>query len=294
MERTRKARAPALALALFAMTGAACPRGGDDGGPAPPDESPERIVSLTPSATEIVAAAGGLEALVGVDRFSSYPDAVADLPEVGDFMRPSFEAIARLEPDLVVLEEAQRRVVPSLEGAGIDTLILDIHDLGDVQSGLARVGERLGDREPAERAIARIESALEEAAAARETRDGAPRVLLVVDRELGGLGDLVAAGPGTYLDELAAAAGAENAFADAGDRYIRTSPEGVVAAGPEIIIETNHDASPGDALDDWRELEAVPAVQRERLYVLEESYYAAPGPRADEALRGLRAVIAEE
>ena len=52
-----------------------------------------RVVTLTPSATELIATLGAAELLVGVDRYSVHPPRVKQLPKVGDFMHPSFEAI---------------------------------------------------------------------------------------------------------------------------------------------------------------------------------------------------------
>jgi iron complex transport system substrate-binding protein len=273
-----------IAVALLA-----CNREGEQ--PRSGDEPAARIVSLTPSTTEIVAAAGGLEALVGVDRYSQYPDEVSALPRVGDFLNPSFEAILRLEPDLVVLDDVQRKVDDGLRAAGIDTLVLRMHTLDDVRDGLRLVGERLGEQSAATAAIERIDAAVREVEKRAASRRGDLSVLLVVDRQLGGLGDLVAASSGSFLDELLAITGARNALATAGSRYAKISPEAVVRAAPDVIIETTHAADPERARAEWNELRDVPAIEHGRVYVVGEAYYTAPGPRADQALRGLDALL---
>src|SRR5687768_10554455 len=66
--------------------------------PAPP----VRIVSLVPSATEILFALGVDDRLVGVTRFCDYPEAARRKPGVGDMLAPNLEAIAALKPDLVI------------------------------------------------------------------------------------------------------------------------------------------------------------------------------------------------
>ena len=283
----------ALALALGAAAMVACQCDANRERSQPPEGLPERIVSLTPSATEIVAAAGGADLLVGVDRFSAYPEQVADLPEVGDFLNPSFEAIVRLTPDLVVLETAQRKVKPSLERVGIDTLVLDIHDLDDVRVGLRAVGGALDAPEHAEAAAAEIDDAMAEVRERAAARDDAPKVMLVVDRELGGLGDLVVAAAGSFLDEILAAAGGENAFAAAGQRYAKISPEHVVTAAPDVIFETRHTDDSARARADWDELSGVPAVDAGRVYIRDQAYYTAPSPRAGKAVRGLERLLFE-
>lgn len=260
---------------------------------APTDRggAPERIVSLTPSMTEIVAAAGGADRLVGVDRYSSHPPLVADLPRVGDFLNPSFEAIVRLEPDLVVLDEVQGKVDAGLRSAGIDTLVLRTHTLDDVRGALRELGDRLDSRDRAADAIRRIDAAIDEVEKRASSRPQDVSVLLVVDRQLGGLGDLVVATSGSFLDELLAVAGGHNPLAAAGSRYAKVSPEAVVRASPDVIIETTHAADPDRARATWSELRDVPAVKRDRVHLVSEPYYTSPGPRADRALRGLEALI---
>jgi iron complex transport system substrate-binding protein len=280
--------------ALVALAGCARDDAAPAGSPGPGSAgAPERIISLTPSTTEIVAAAGGLDRLVGVDRYSRHPPEVKNLARVGDFLNPSFEAIVRLEPDLVILDDVQRKVDAGLRSAGIDTLVLRMHTLDDVREGLRRVGQRLDTEERAQASIARIDDAVREVEKRAEARDERPSVLLVVDRQLGGLGDLVAATSGSFLDELLAIAGAENAFAAAGARYAKISPEAVVRAAPDVIIETSHADDLERARSDWDELRDVPAVERGRVHLVGEGYYTAPGPRAAQAVLGLDALVYE-
>ena len=65
-----------------------------------------RIVSLAPNVTEIVCAVGGREHLAGIDTASDYPPAVKQIPQVGEFLRPSIERIVSLRPDAVIVSSA--------------------------------------------------------------------------------------------------------------------------------------------------------------------------------------------
>lgn len=83
----------------------------------------QKIVTLTPSATEIVAALGANDRLIGVDDFSTFPPAVNTLPKVGSFLQPSFETIVRLRPELVIGDDihddgATDRRAPGPRGRG--------------------------------------------------------------------------------------------------------------------------------------------------------------------------------
>jgi iron complex transport system substrate-binding protein len=247
---------------------------------------PARVVALTPSCTEIVAAVGGLDRLVGVDRYSDHPAEVRRLPVVGDFLSPSFETILRLRPDLVVLDQVQSKILAGLEAAGVRALAVPMHTLDDVRAAMTRVGAALGTSEATRRAVERFESSL---AALRQQRPGGtrPRVLLVVDRQLGGLGSLVAAGPGSYLDELLQLAGGDNALAGLGQRYAQISAETILRARPDVILDAVHTDEPGRARRDWAALGEVPAVAGDRVHILADRIYVSPGPRAAAAVRGI-------
>jgi len=253
---------------------------------APP--APPRLVSLTPSATEVVAALGATELLVGVDDYSAFPAEVARLPKVGSFLAPNLETIVSLKPSLVIVDDVHGQTAGALNDAGIATVACAIHGLADVKAALRAVGARIGRTTEAEARIADADAALERAAAARPAKR--PRVLVVIDREAGGLGNLVTAGPGSWLDELLAVVGGENVMRAAGVRYPKISSEEVLRARPDVILDLSYTARQSVAA--WRALD-VPAVATNRVRALDAAYLIAPSPRVAEALAALAAALAE-
>jgi iron complex transport system substrate-binding protein len=85
------------------------------------DERPDRIVSLSPTATEMLFAIGAGEQVVAVDDQSNYPDE-APVTDLSGF-EPNVEAIASYEPDLVVYSTEPGDLGASLEGLGIPALL---------------------------------------------------------------------------------------------------------------------------------------------------------------------------
>jgi iron complex transport system substrate-binding protein len=249
-----------------------------------------RVVCLTPSMTEVMDALGAIDLVVAVDKFSALP-AVQHLPKVGDFLSPNLEAIAAQGSDIVLLDAVQTNVIEGLKAAKIRSLALPMQNIEDVRSALRAVGAALGREAAASAAAARLDERLaaetRRAEAGARTRGARPRVLFVVDRRPGGLSGMVAAGPGTYIDELLARAAAVNVLADAPVRYVQISPEEVIQRAPEVIFDAVHDLSPERARADWAPLSSVPAVKDGRVYVLGSSLYVTPGPRLAEALAGL-------
>ncbi len=104
---------------------------------------PQRIVSLLPALTETVCALGQCQRLVGVDRYSNWPERVRTLPRMGGGLDPNIESILAQKPDLVLLAGSTRGV-ERLQALGITVLRLEPRTHADVQRVLRTVGEALG------------------------------------------------------------------------------------------------------------------------------------------------------
>jgi iron complex transport system substrate-binding protein len=279
-----------LWLVLLLSLVVACGKGEDPDRSAAPGASSgasARVVSLTPSATEIVAALGAADQLVGVDAYSTFPPEVTQLPKVGSFLTPNLEMIVSLRPTIVIVDDIHGGAAGALRDTGIRTVESAIHALPDVKKALRTVGTALGKTAEAERVIEEIDGAIDAAAASRPAKR--PRVLAIIDREAGGLGNLIAAGPGSWLDELLAIAGGENVLSASGVRYPKISMEEVLRAQPEVILDLSSAAR--DEITAWQAAD-VPAVKAGRVRAHTEPYLSAPSPRVKQALETLRAAIA--
>lgn len=241
-----------------------------------------RLVSLTPSATELVLALDAGALLVGVDEYSAQQPAVARLPKVGSFLEPDVETIIKLAPTLVIVDDVHGPAAATLHDAHIATLECPMHGLPDVRRGLRAIGARIDRAAEADRAISAIDGAIDAARRARPAKP--PRVLAVIDREASGLGNLVAAGPGSWVDELLAILGADNVLAAAGTRYPKISIEEVLRAQPEIILDLSYAAREGIA--PWATIDVT-----RRVTALTDQSLLAPSPRVADALSTLAAAL---
>ena len=86
------------------------------------EERPTRIVSISPTSTEVLFAIGAGEQVVAVDSLSNYPPE-APLSDLSAFS-PSVEAIAAYDPDLVVLSfDPDGGLLPALEAIGVPAIL---------------------------------------------------------------------------------------------------------------------------------------------------------------------------
>jgi iron complex transport system substrate-binding protein len=244
-------------------------------------ERARRVVSLNPSLTAILVALDAGERLVGVDDFSArQQEEVSGLPRVGGLYNPSLEAVVALRPDLVLaVPSAEQRDFRARLGAlGIPLLELDPLTFDDVLATVREIGSRVGRDEAARRRVEEIHAMRRRV---EELASGRPRVrgVLVLQRD-----PLFVAGRGSFVDEMLAAVGVENAAAAFGSAWPRVSREWLLAAAPEVLL----DASPGgEARAYWSRWSSLPAVRSGRVVPLARGVATLPGPYLDRALAAL-------
>jgi iron complex transport system substrate-binding protein len=249
---------------------------------------PRRIVSLAPSLTEIVFLLGRGGSLVGVTRFCNVPPAATGLPKIGGVSDPDVERIVSLSPDLVLCttDGNPREKVRALEEMGVPCFAVAPQALGSVFTAIERLGVLLG---AAERGRAEARSLRRRARAAlapdRDVRN--PTVLFVVSTV-----PIIAAGEGTFMDELVRLSGGRNAAARYSGRYPRLSVEELVAARPDVVFVAGMagvESFPPEVTR-WKE---VPAFRDGAVITLDGDLVTRPGPRLVTALERVSAALSD-
>ncbi|MSR22506.1 MAG: hypothetical protein EXR92_03015 [Gemmatimonadetes bacterium] len=193
--------------------------------------APIRVVSLVPSATEILLALGQQDRLVGRTDFDEDP-ALASVPSVGGGLEPSIERIVSLHPDLVVHFRADSDLTTSrqLDRAGIPHVAIRPDGIRDVHRIIRLLGA-IVHRDATADSLDRALTARVEGVSRSVAELDRPRVAFL----LGGDPPLVA-GPGTFLDELIQIAGGQNVFADLGALYAPVNVEEVIRRDPRYLL----------------------------------------------------------
>jgi iron complex transport system substrate-binding protein len=250
-------------------------------GPRPP-AVPSRVVSLAPSATDIVVSLGLAGRLVGVTRYDTAPE-VARAARVGGFLDPSAEAVVSLHPDLVlwITDRGADAAVRRLAELGVPVLAVPVIGVADVLAATRAIAAALGAPEAGARAVSRLDEAITRTRA-RAAGLARPRVLFVIGRE-----PLVVAGPGSYPDEILGIVGARNAM---GGRvaWPAVPVETAVGLDPDLVVDAavNEHGGAGEG-----GLAAIPAVRRGAFVRLRDDSALRPGPRLVHALDELFAAV---
>lgn len=152
---------------------------------------PARIVSISPTATEMLYAAGG--AAVARDSSSTYPPEVLELPELGGAYSPSFEAIAAQRADLILFEAlSQARFLEPLMQFGVPVMAVRAASLDDITTGIELIGRIIEKEESAEKAAEEISARV--ASSVQGASGGKSAMILISDADR----NLYAAKPQSY------------------------------------------------------------------------------------------------
>jgi iron complex transport system substrate-binding protein len=246
--------------------------------------APQRIVSLAPSVTEILFALGVGDRVIGVSSHCDYPPEAAAIERIGTFLQPNVERILARRPDLVigVPSPSNRGSVEQLEMLGARVLIVNPELIDEILAAIRTIAAAVGEPARGEDLVARIER---EIAAVTARVAGAPRrrVLMLVGRS-----PFIAAGSGTYQDQLITLARGENLGAAAGPRWPNVGLEFIVARAPEVIIDASMGSEEAPdragALAFWDDFPTIPAVGERRIYGHGIYELLRPGPRVARTL----------
>ncbi|WP_119966860.1 ABC transporter substrate-binding protein [Simplicispira lacusdiani] len=247
---------------------------------------PQRIVSLLPSLAETVCALDQCHRLVGVDRYTNWPESVRKLPQVGGGLDPNIEAIVALRPDVVVMATSSRASA-RLEALGIPVVALEPKTHADMQRVLGKVGQLLGVQD-AQRVWRATDAGVQAAAQSLPPAARGARVYFEVNPGPYG------AGPGSFIGETLTRLGARNILGASHGPFPKLNPEFVVRADPDLIMVGARSAEGLAARPGWNTMRAL-REQRLCVFSPEESdVLIRPGPRMAEAARLMAACLAEK
>jgi iron complex transport system substrate-binding protein len=221
------------------------------------DKAPQRIITLLPSLGEIVCELQACDRLVGVDRYSNWPDRVKSLPQLGGIDDTQLEALIKLKPDLVLLARSAR-VTQRLESMGIKVVALEPQNQEDMRRVIQLIAGALHLPQPQDRAQIlwqSIQQKLEAAALRVPTKAKGMRIYF----EAGS--GYFAAGEASYIGETLKRLGLVNVVTPAMGAFPQVNPEFVVKTNPQIIFMGERTATDLKSRPGWQRIEAI-AQQR--------------------------------
>ena len=242
-----------------------------------------RVVSLAPSATEMIFASGAGDRLVGVTTFCNFPEAAKSIEKIGDTQTPNIERIIALKPDVVFVSTASQleAFMNTLQQQNIAVYVTDPKGIAGVTENLRTLGRLFGTEDDA----GKIADELQNRAAAVDHRVSSgprPKIFVQISKE-----PLFTIGTNAFLTEVIERAGGESVTKDVPSGFPKLSKETASAMAPEVIILSDS--------EDNREPNEVfrksPAVVNGRVYKIDADIISRPGPRLVDALEQIAGFI---
>lgn len=267
-----------LVLAVCLVCVSSCSQDADQPQKSLSGTPARRIVALAPHLTELVFTAGAGDRLVGVVEFSDFPATAQALPRVGDAFRLDYEAIAALEPDLILgwVSGNPESVFTRLRDLGYRVVALEPVSLEGVAEHLRIIGRLAGTSATADRAAAEYAQAL---VSLRDRYRGAADISVLYQISVR---PMLTISRRHVIGEAIEICGGRNIFANLDELAPAVSVEAILDRAPEVIIASG--AGPNvtqlpDGLSVWARWPSIPAVRNGNLYVVDADLIVRPSTR---------------
>ncbi|MFH1091407.1 MAG: ABC transporter substrate-binding protein [Pseudomonadota bacterium] len=255
----------------------------DDTGETIRLETPaRRIIALYGAFNEILAAMGLEDRIVARTSADRLPESIIKKPSIDTHMRPNIELILGCKPDLV-LQMAGRReaseTVAALKRFGVSTAFFQVSSFEELFSVISRLGVLTEAELPARDLVTSMKSRLARVYEVVNNISGKPRVVFEVRYP-----NLLCAGRGSMVDEVIQKAGGVNCVTGS-QKLIRLSEEELLRLSPDVYLVQKGPMNPAPLPPPERpHYQALEAVKKGRVYVVDEQMFSRPGPRNVEAV----------
>jgi iron complex transport system substrate-binding protein len=250
-------------------------------------EANERVISLSPSITEIVYALGEGKNLVGTSAYSLYPKEAQEVAVVGGYSNPNIEKIISLSPTLVVGQTFNIDTLQKLEQFHIKTLMLNLQTIENIKNSITLLSQNIASQENAKKLISDIDNAL--LSAPKSTTPHAVMIVYGLHEDL--RSGIYIAGDDIFFNDIITACGNTNVYTDQTTAQPVLGYENVIALNPDQIIILHSHATQAEidvnkALEAWYRL-PTNASKNRKISVVDEDYLHIPSHRVAQTITRL-------
>ena len=258
------------------------------------EKTPQRIISLAPSITEILCSLDLQEKIVGVTDFCKDPYKNRDFQKlrVGGIINPNFEKMIKSRPDVIFTLKGKGDLASKLEKYGLKVITLDHVNLDGVFKSILTIGQTCAVKEKADTLHAGLSSHLVE----KDYSQG-KRVLITISR-LSAQSNirLWVAGNDGFYSRLLNLCGAKNAL-EKNERFSQINVEALIKLNPDVIIllrDKMSDKEKQEEIEFWKKLPTLKAIKEKQFHIITGDEIMIPGPRFPSVLKKFKAVLNNE
>jgi iron complex transport system substrate-binding protein len=257
--------------------------------------TPSRIVSLSPSNTEILADLGLIDRIVGVTEVCDYPPEVKNKSHIGGYSAISIEKVSAAWPDLVIASDlTPKETVSRLRELGLPVVVVAPRNIDHMIRDIRLVGTLTGSERQAEELVAHLSKRIA-AVLPCPSASGRPTVAHVVWHE-----PLYVSGNDTLQNDVIVHAGGVNVFSDR-NGWSTVSLEEFLMKNPDILIVSGGggmDSSEKDVILEafmtFPQYASLSAVENNHVYAVNADIISRPAPRIVDAMEQVARLIHPE
>jgi iron complex transport system substrate-binding protein len=262
------------------------------------DSVPQRLISLAPSTTQMLFALGVGDKVVGVTDYDDYPYnfsawiEAGNMTSVGGYSTPNMEAIATLQPDLILATSINSADVVTMRSLGYNVIVTNPTSINGVYQDISMIGRATGAEETASDLITSISTQISNIATkiadANLTENPTVYYEVWYDPSY-----LMSAGSASWINDVIDNAGGVNIFGDVNQQYPTTSSEVIVQKNPDVILLPT---DPGSGMAFYGSIDdvkarpgwnTISAVQNDHVYTIDEDLFSVPGPRIGDQVQAV-------
>jgi iron complex transport system substrate-binding protein len=259
-------------------------------GPVTIEQRPERIVALSPTATEMLFAIGAGDQVIAVDDNSNYPPEapMSDLSALD----PNVEAVAEFEPDLVVISNDVNDIVMSLEALDIPVMLHPAAEtLDDTYAQIEQLGTATGQVAEAAELVATMRSEIERLVGSVPEFEDSPTYYHELDQTF------FSVTSETFIGQIYSLVGLKNIAdqAKGGGPYPQLSAEFILDEDPDIVFlaDTKCCGVTAERVAKRPGWDELTAVKTEAVVELDDDIASRWGPRVVDFLRVVVGTVSE-
>lgn len=238
----------------------------------------ERIISLSPSITEIVFALQKGDKMVATSSYSLYPKEAQKLPIIGGYENPHLEKILALSPTLVVGQTFNQSTLDKLKLFNVKTLTLNLKTIQNIKKSINLLANEIDSKKSRE-LIKNIDNAIKNAPKSKKPHS----VMIVYGLREDLRSATYIAGHNIFFEDIILACGNTNAYTNTSTNQPVLSYENIIALNPDQIIILHSHATEGGvdvekALQNWYNL-PTNASKNGKISIVDENYLHIPSHR---------------
>ena len=247
----------------------------------------DRVVSLSPSGTEILFALGLNNKLVARTDFCNFPEEAKKIDSVGGFDGKSFsiETVLSFSPDFVYLTNGMHNhLINTLESLGIKVYLSDVNSIEDIYKEITDVSKLFGIEKIGKQYVDKMSLEL-----SNIKKDNVQKTIYCEIFN----SPFLTCGKNSFINDIIEYAGGKNIFDFLESSYPQVSEEIIIMSNPKIILAPDYSETDLEKFYYRNGWQNIDAIKNKKVFSVSGDIFTRPGPRVVEAVKLLKEILNE-